>query len=356
MTHEQMTQETEQIFSSTGSLGVSRRQYDRLYVNGTQFADNPDTVVDNYQRLANITDRYPDRLSRGVYRGAVSQEVFARIQNSDLYRQLEVALPLHEFGDSSWLVYLAHNHEDRTQIADTETMIRNVDRNVDRGLLPEDRVNEVVTDRGYHFVTAFAPEQTGQILDLWSETFGWEEHEVNNLRHRLERERTLPPHQRDAWFSAVCDNGTIISAAMAERLTIPISGQRSLDLVESTEWRTRDEYTGQSLMTANVAMLNAQILSDLQLSPNGTPLIFAECNFQSRSDRAGFGAGLRVPQRKNARPAPQIIVQNVLVNDHQDVSEGKLRDFTAMYLPMVQIQGGYQPHQIEEMLQHADAA
>lgn len=356
MTPEQITQETEQIFSSTGSLGVSRRQYDRLYVNGTQFADNADTVARNFQRLMAITDRYPDRLSRGVYRGAVSEEVFDRIQNSDLYRQLEVALPLHEFGDPSWLVYLAHNHEGRTQIEDTETMIVDVDRNVERGLLPEERVHEVVADRGYHFVTGFSPEQTGQILDLWSATFGWEEHEVNSLRHRLERERTQLPHQRDVWFSAICDNGMIISAAMAERLTIPVSNQRSLDLVESTEWRTRDAYAGQSLMTANVAMLNAQILSDLQLSPNGTPLIFAECNFQSRSDRAGFGAGFRVPQRENRRPAPQLIVQNVLVNDGQDIPEGKLRDFTAMYLPMEQIQRGYQPQQTEAILQHANAA
>jgi len=130
-------------------------------------------------------------------------------------------------------------------------------------------------------------------------------------------------------------------------LPIPaFSGE--VDLVESTEWRTRDEYAGQGMMTATIAMLNTQILSDRRVSGR-KPLIYAECNFQSRSDRAGSGAGFEIPSREFAK---QIIVQNVHVGDGYPSEEGKLGDFTYMYLPVGSIDQSYDPIQSDAMLSY----
>jgi hypothetical protein len=117
-----------------------------------------------------------------------------------------------------------------------------------------------------------------------------------------------------------------------------------LHLVESTEWRTRDDFSGNGLMTATVAMLNAQVISDMRNHAN-PPLIYAECNFQSRSDRVGHSAGFKVPDRTvGSLVIPQILAQNVMVHDGVDVAEGKLRDFTFMYVPVQTLQEEYIPH------------
>lgn len=280
--------EIEPIFSSTGRLGVSRRQYGRLYANGCYCAD-PAEVGQTFQRLTAIRERYQQKISRSVLRGLVSEGVMQHISH---------------------------------------------------------RVRSVV-EQGYSFVDLIQADQLDQMHTLWSDTFGWNHQELDGLRKKLEANKYKDPAQRDIWFAAIRHNGAIISAAMAERLGLPTAcGQ--LDLVESTEWRTKDGYTGNGLMTATLAMLNAKILSDFQDNPNGLPLIYAECNFQSRSDRAGYGVGFRVPRRIHSS---QILVQNVLVRDGQPVAEGRLRDFTFMYLPAEAIRNHYSPSQTQEMRQ-----
>ncbi len=342
-----MIQETEQIFSSTGSAGISRRPYDRLYGNATRFSSSFDEVSRNVSRVQEIVDQHP-RISRGVLRGIVSDEVMQAIEGTGYERLLEVALPLSEFlHDESHLVYFAHNSSGRNQIIPTQEMIEATGEDVMRRS-PVERVHEVLRS-GLRFTDTFQDDQIDQLHELWGPTFGWERHEVDALRRRLESAQYTDPSERDVWFSAIRDNGTIISAAMAERLSIP-GRDRDLHLVENTEWRTRDEYAGRGLMTSTLAMLNGRILSDFRRGGNGLPLIYAECNFQSRSDRAGGGAGFVIPDRQSA---PQIIVQNVLVNDGQDVPEGSLRDFTFMYLPREVIESYYDPVQVDTMLQLA---
>lgn len=345
-----MNTETEAIFSSTGRLGVSRRQHERLYVNGTRFSDNPAEVQQNFERLVAIAHRFSGRIGRSIFRGVTNEDVVQHALNSGLRDRLEVAAPLREFtDDSSWLIYMAHNRPGRDQIVPTDIMIRETESQHEVVASPVERVRGVL-GRGYTFIDSIPENQVDQVHTLWGETFGWERHEVDNLRRRLHAVSQQDPNQRDVWFSAIRDNDTIISVAMAERLTIP-AASGALNLVESTEWRTQDEYAGQGLMTATLAMLHTQVLADFQGGTHGLPLLYAECNFQSRSDRAGYGAGLRIPARtQEGYPAPQILVQNVLVRDGALVEEGRLRDFTFMYLPKDIIEREYDPAAIDVMV------
>lgn len=106
-----MKKETETILTSTGRLGVSRRpQYERLYVNGTQYSTDPVKVERNFQRLVTIGARHHQKIGRSIFRGLVNEAVMEHIANNDLRPYLEVALPVYEFtGDNSWLIYMANN-------------------------------------------------------------------------------------------------------------------------------------------------------------------------------------------------------------------------------------------------------
>lgn len=345
-----MNIEASPINSSTGRLGVSRRQYSRLYENVPCYSVNPKDVESNFRRLIGVGERHQERIGRSIFRGLVNEDVMEYIVNTDLHSYLEVVLPAREFtGDNSWFVYMANNRPGRDLLVPLERMIEETNVQREEIITPLVRIQSVI-DQGYTFVNHISEEQIDQVYTLLRVTFGWERHEFNNLTNRLISGRNIPPSQRAVWFSAIRNNGTIISVAMAERLPIP-TANGWLDLIESTEWRTRDEYAGRGLMTANLAALNAQILSDLQDNPNGLPLIYAECNFQSRSDRAGFGAGFRVPERTGRYAASQILMQNVLVRDGQPVEEGRLRDFTFMHLPVEATQNHYSPTHVSSIMQ-----
>lgn len=340
-------------FTSIGKLGVSRRSYDRLYVNGTRFSSNPVEFDRNFRRLVAIGERNKGKIGRSVFRGLVSDEVVNHVLSSDLKANLEVAFPVGEFtGDnSSWLVYMANNKPGRDQIVPRETMIRKT--SVPRGgiMIPVERVKSV-TDKGYVFTDKIAEDQVDQALSLWGNTFGWRREDVENLRIKLdENKRKQFSSQKNVWFSAAMDkDGKIVSLAMAERLSIPGKNGKTLDLVESTEWRTDDSHSNNGLAPGTLNMLNAQILSDLRNNPNGLPLIFAECNFQSGSEWTGKKAGFFIPPRTaEGHPAPQILTQNVLVRDNHEIGDKKLRDFSFLYLPKDVIQRHYGSAQVEEM-------
>lgn len=341
------SKEAEVIFSSTGKLGVSRRQYGRIYVNGTRYSADPIEVEQNFRRLTAIGEKHQHKIGRSIFRGLVNEAVMQHILDNDLRSCLEVVLPVAEFtGDSSWLVYLARNRSERGLIVSREVMADVISKQKKEIIPPLERVQSTL-ERGYTFTDRISEDQVSQVYALWGDTFGWQYQEIDNLRRRLGVNRCKDPSERDVWFTAIKDNGTILSIAMAERLSIPTAyGQ--LDLVESTEWRTRDEYAGNGLMTATVAVLNAQILSDFQDNTNGLPLIYAECNFQSRSDRVGHGARFLIPEQVNAA---QILTQNVRVRDGQPLEDTKLRDFTFMYLPIEAIRMYYNPMQTEAIVQ-----
>lgn len=345
-----MNKEIEAIYSSTGNLGTSRRSYDRLYSNSRKYSSNPISVETEITRITEIAERCPHKITRSVFRGLVSDNVMHHITNNSLHSYLEVALPVREFtGDDSWLIYIAKNKPDRKIIVPHEKMIKetNVQKRETATFL--NRIHSI-TQKGYTFINQISEKQVDQLHALWGPTFGWEPHEVDNLRKRLITQNNKPASQKDVWFSAIKNQDTIISVAMAERLSIP-SLNGNLNLIESTEWRTKDEYARNGFSTATIIALNAQILSDLKGDPNGIPLIYTECNFQSRSDRAGSGAGFRIPERI---VAPQILVQNVLVHDDQQVGKDKLRDFTFMYLPSTIINNHYNPLQIYSIKQAAN--
>lgn len=341
--------ETETIFSSTGRLGVSRRQDNRLYINSPYPCSDPHEVERNFERLIRISERYPDKISRCVFRGLVNEEILEYISNNGLHPHLEVALSAREFTQNDyWIIYLANNSPNRRPIVPPNIMIEATNNPNKKVLSPLERVKTIV-NQGYTFIDHISEDQIDQVYTLWGETFGWQLQEVDNLRRRLITNQKINASQRDVWFSAIKNKETIISIAMAERLTIP-SANGSLHLIESTEWKTRDEYSGKGLMTATLCALNAQILSNFQYNSNELPFIYAECNFQSRSDRAGYGAGFRIPERTNIYSAPQILIQNVSINDGQPVKT-KLRDFTFMYLPVEIIKTQYNPMQVEQIVE-----
>ncbi len=336
------------IYSSTGRLGTTLRPFDRIYNNSKIPYSDPGEFEARLGNITRIVEKCPKEITRSVFRAIVSEDVLLYIiNNGRLHSHLEVALPLEEFTkDNSWLIYMAKNKPGREEIIPREAMIRQTDVYVGEITSPPERV-KAITEKGYSFVNKFSGEQVNQIHSLWGKTFGWQFHEVDNLRKRLISGEDKPPSEKDLWFSAIKYNDTIISAAMAEKLSMP-SMSGNLDLVESTEWKTGENYIRNGFMAATLAALNAQVLSDLKYSSNGHPLIIAECNFQSRSDRAGHGAGFRIPERN---VAPQILVQNVGVNDGYDVGQGKLRDFTFVYLPGEMIKNHYNPAHVNSIMQ-----
>ncbi|MDO8583370.1 MAG: hypothetical protein Q7R51_02475 [bacterium] len=336
------------VVKSIGKLGVSRRSYDRLYVNGTRFSSDPTELAANFHRLVDVGKRHEGKIGRSIFRGLVSSDVIKYVLNSDLRSSLEVALPVGEFtGDSSWLVYMADNRPGREGIDSSGSMLNEVGNRPAEITYPLEKIKSAVNE-GYDFVDRIGDDQVDQLLVMWGETFGWKREGIKKLQERLLKSKLKPLSERDVWFSAaVTKDNQIVSAAMAERLSIPKANGGNLDLVESTEWKTEDKHAKKKLTTPTLDMLNAQVLSDLAGSPNGLPLIFAECNLQSAAGFAGQSAGLRIPDRA---VAPQILTQNVLVRDNNhEIGDSKLRDFAFMYLPKNVIDAYYNEPQVEVM-------
>lgn len=342
----------EPINSSTGSLGVDIRQYERLYLNATRFSDNPNEIVRNFRILIAMGNMCSERIGRVVLRGQVSDEALKDVLKSELASDVEVVLPVREFGKDGVLVYLARNEPERTAIVPVEKMTQETETNKYRAvnIEPLERI-EAVIEQGYEFTNKIHTEEdSNQVFSLWGPIFGWSVEQVANLARRLESERKLEPQDRSVWLSMIKKGDEVVSLAMAERLSLPAS-DGSLDIVESTEWCTKKGHNGKGLITAVLSLLNSQILQDMQ---GNTPLIFAECNFQSRSDWAGHGAGFRVPERiLGSHTIPQLCIQNVYVNDGQPIEAGKLRDFTFMYLPSATIEQTYNPEQITNIIETA---
>jgi hypothetical protein len=200
--------------------------------------------------------------------------------------------------------------------------------------------------RGYRFVHAIQNSHVQAIHALWGSTFGWSAEGVHERGITVSGQRHLNPENRSSWFSGLVNaRGELVAAAVAERLDMHAGYKNEpLALVESSEWRRRDDLTEHGLMAATVSYLHAQVLRDL---PN--PLIFAETNFRTNAHRVGFGAGMEVPKRTMfGMTVPQILVQNVEVGDGQ--SPVGLRDFTMLYVPRLNIDRLYSPVLRQDML------
>lgn len=307
-----------EIFSSTGELGTSVRQDNRLYHNAEDVYA-ADALVDIWQGLEEKSAQMPD-ISRLVCRAVIGGKAMQEISGSELKQRLEVAVPLSEYGHDGWLVYLARNAEHRVPLTDIAQMVQATSE------VPSQSTQTITNGQSIGVIDDSIIES---LHGMWSETFGWSEPELIALKQRLEVElREVKPNERSVWFSALeLDGHRLASAAMAERIDLPGPDDQPVTLIESTEWRTQADLGRMGLMPAVLRDLNRQIAVDVA-DQCPLPVVYAECNFTSRSDRAGHRAGFRVPPQQYAA---QILVQHVSVND--GILENGLRDFTFMNLP-----------------------
>lgn len=337
---------SDQFNSSAGEPGVNERSYERWYENAQSFGDDPDAVQENFAlRLQEADDR---DLSRTVVRQIVSPAVLSELQTSEFQDDIEVVVPMSLFTTaegqrhSGLLLYIARNRADRPALTSDGDIIAASDdpdqwsgRGMQTALTLPERASSI-RENGGVFDTVFERSEIDEIVDeLWGPTFDWDEEDAINFRHALERQNQLQPEQRSLWFSAIRMGGSIVSLATAERITLQ-SGTGPIEMVESTEWLVRNapELRGQHLMSTNLAVLNALVATDQATGPHGVPLVFAECNFSTRSDLAGRAAGFRIAHRNaDGLPAPQVIRQNVAVGDSINTGrEDNLRDFNFTYI------------------------
>jgi hypothetical protein len=328
----------EAIFESTGSLGTEPRQYGRLYRNEPSFTDDPDALAGGFAKLGRQAELLPLEVSRIVLRGVVSDEVMSAVSDSDLRDAVEVGLPLREFGHDGWLLSLARNTGGRDLIVAEHEMIETTRYHGPSKLSPLDRVERLL-QKGPAIHTELQDNDLPTLQELWEPTFGWKAEEIAALAESLKEQRDQAPDERTLWFAGIWNNGLLVSAAMAQRLELPGS-DGPVNLVESTEWCTRpgDEHMNKGYVTTALSVLNAQVLNDLRDASDSQPVIYAECNFQNRSDHVGNSVGFHIPPRHYAR---QILAQNVKIGDGLD-HPTELRDFSFMYLPgQAQEDGGY---------------
>jgi hypothetical protein len=319
---EQLTNEASGEVASVGEPGTSIRG-DRIYHNATIYHEDITSVEAIFADMDGQMEADAGQtLSRIVFRGLVSPETIHALSAHPLGNNLEVAQPLEEYGEPGWLVYLAANSPDRGPIIPLAEMVEDTDEYE----IPIDFIPRTLPT-GYVHRNYIPKESAGQLHNLWK-AFDWRLDGVVERAQKIRENIELPAtNQRDTWFSGLWAGNILVCAATAERLTYQ-GANGPFDIVENTEWRTRPDHMRDGLMGHNLWRLNNEILSDLRTNDGATPLIFAECNFMTRADKAGRRAGFRIPSRAYAG---QIIVQNVTVND--ELEPAGLRDFIFLSLP-----------------------
>lgn len=335
---------SEEIFSSTGSLGREVRQDNRLYENGDLYAMRPIVLAERFLDLREDPRSQTENVTRWILRGVVNDETMSEIQ-ADRYglrQHLEVAMPLAELGRPGWLIYLAHNEDNRqTTLVPLDEMLAETASYQQSEQSPAQHVEDMV-DRGFEIRTVPNSNDIPRLGEaMWGPGFGWEDKEINAFIARLHVEHKQDP----PFFAGLYAGGLLVGAAEAETLRLP-TPHSDLLLVESTEWYMHEDYRGQRLMPAVIAALNAQAIR-YYAGRGEQPLIHAECNFASRSDRAGHASGFRIPPRHYAN---QILSQHVTVDD--GVLPKGLRDFTFVYLPQAifYAENGYDTEQTDRIM------
>lgn len=341
-----------QIVTSTGELGLNERSYDRLYWNWPNGIISDVSVLERAFRRMVVAGELRGK-TRNIFRAPVDQKVMQGVLNSSLRNYIEVAFPLPKeiSQDGIWLLSVAKNQPSRQSLVPVDVIVYATSHYENSLVSINERLQSVMS-QGFVIQNRIFPHQIEQVFDLWRETFGWTKEEVVKLSEQLDIENSLEPFTRSVWFTALEKEGEVITAAMAERLSLPLAQEQRVELVESTEWRTKPGWERQGLMTATVAHLNCQILCNLNHNRQIHPLIFAETNFNSRSDLAASGAGMVVPKRQmpvDSFMIPQVLVQNVEVGDGRGAKG--LRDFIYVYLPQDAINNFYPQREVEDVLQ-----
>lgn len=333
--------------SSTGLPGTHPRSPDRLYHNAEEYIAAPDRLLEMYADLLQEADSIP-KVSRAVLRGIASDDIKEHIDEGALRLDLEVALPLHEFGISAWLIGLGRNGVSRQSRSSLSEMVKATSQFKPTHLTPYEKVQAVIQG-GAEVTSSLHSYEREDLLRIWQPSFEWKRPEIEGFADRLQEELGKPESERSIWFSAVRQSGRLISSAMAETLELP-GPHNTITLVESTEWCTLPEFAGQGIMAATLAGLHAQIINarrnhnDTEVI-NGTEVIFAECNTTDSAPWVGHGSGLRVPRREFA---PQILRQNVTVGDNK-IPAG-LRDFVFMYMTGQTREEFYNPDETQRIL------
>lgn len=328
---------------SVGGLGLSRRTFNRWYDNYPfgivhslhgleRFAWRGQLAVE-HQTVTH--DRAVGRFLVGdtlLRQALVSENVAPFIE---AVVPTELMTPNGSGGEPVWMLMGAINHPRRRSQFSVDTIVYDVDGSVrhtenNRPQTPLERIRNL-RSRGYSFIHNIPLGRENELLQLWEKTFDWTREGIDELQRRLQRERTLAPASRGAWFMGLinCRTNELVAAATAERLNMPVGDGRVLPIVESTEWRRTDSAERGGLMAGTVALLHGQILQDLEIH---NPLIVAETNYWSDAHNVGLAAGMAVsPRELSGRRVPQVLMQNVRVGDGKE-PDG-LRDFTMMYLP-----------------------
>lgn len=321
-----------EILSSTGSLGLEYRSFDRLYLNWRGGVVDDLTRLDRWAGIAasamenGLTSQSGD-VSRCVGRFLVSADGMAGIsQFPNLRTHIEAAVPVDP---TIVMVLFGFNHVSRRPLLPVDEMIVKTAGLSISGLRPIDRIF-AAQDRGLRFISDIRPEDMEPILSLWQSTFGWSGMELTHLSRRLASQIFLPPEKRSVWFSGLFSGTDVVSLATAERLTLPVGDGNQVHIIESTEWRTRKDAGRQGFGAATVSHLHTQVIDDMERG-NEPYVIIAETNYLSGAYRLGNGSALRIPMRQfNHVTIPQILVQNVAVGD--GLAPQGLRDFIMMYL------------------------
>lgn len=315
---------SQESLSSTGAEGLARRPDDRLYYNrgGILQAD-----VAFFDRWADRADAFVNRgpESRCVLRTFLTEEGLETVNNSRSRNYIEAAVPIC-VGGQNQQIYMAlfgvNNQSRILQLTrpDFEPNVR---------MLPRERVR-LAQDQGFSFASVIYQHQIPNLEQLWIPIFGWEKGGVENLRMRMQIQRksnTLP----SIWFSGLLYEGQIVSAAMAERLTLPLAPGQTVSIVESTEWCTAPSFSRNGFMAATVGNLHGHVIESMSHVTDPW-VVIAETNIQTGAHFVGNAVGMEVPKVQiGTLDVPQALIQNVTIGD--GFEPNGLRNFTMMYIP-----------------------
>lgn len=324
--------------TSTGKPGVHRRSYERVVSFDRALVSLQD-IQKNYPRLKHIIGHCPT--GRVMAKMPISQETAKMlIEDSEIANDIEVIAPF--VGSEDMYLNIANNGRQRELPVARDAVMYATDTYIHERTMPVERMRGLY-DRGFRFINNLEDDGVReQVFQLWSTTFGWKHDELDGLRDRLRINSHLSADERLMWATFLVDRqGTLVSAAMAEG--IELDGKL---LVEATEWNTEEQHRGKGLGTAAVMATNAQVLADIYGRESFLPfLVYAECNFLTRADFLGYGAGFEIPNRNifSGRRTPQVLSANVEV-------DGTLSTFTFMSLTGNSITQYYQPDDTARMV------
>jgi hypothetical protein len=317
--------------SSVGELGITERSDERMYYNFPELVtkDNVAEFQDELDGFLSSKDYRPE-MTRSVVRAVIdvdtTEELLADFKN---FRRVEAGTPLpSESGRTEeCLVYFASNRGPRhnsstfhqlnvNAINSARELIRNQD--LSSG---STKGNEYEGDADIVDVV----EDPAELQMLWGKTFGWTLEGCQEFAEVVES-GLKNPKDRNVWFKGVKDmGGTLIAAAMAERLDMPSSGHEGrIALVEHTEWAALPGQRGRGLGKLVVRSLTQTLREDLS---ERSHLIFAECNILSGAHIVALRSGFDIPELRSSHGrVGQVLHSNVRIGDGLE-PQGEYRNF-----------------------------